>query len=436
LLGSLFFVAPLPYIWLNEQVKRSSFFDSKHLITFAFIAIFAFSAFFRFYHLSKPSDQVFDEVYFPVFAHDYITHTDFFDSHPPLGKLIIAGGELVIGNDPLGWRLMNAITGLLLLGVIAGFTYSLTKRWQAALLATFLVAIDPMALVESRIGVINIYLAFFSLLSLWFFWRWWQGKQKPFDLALACLSFGFASAVKWIGIGALGASVAYIIAAYILRFAPPIKWRWTQLFYLLLIPLAYLVTFIPDLLHGQDFWWWHSSAYNYHAHLTATHPYGSNWWSWPIVYRPLWLYYKTAGTNMVTGMIEIGNVVTWIGGLIILVGAMLALLKTYLRRWTKDTGLVSRNAFLFITYVALYLPWIAISRVKFIYHYFVPVLLLLVFLGITLDDWFKTKSPNRIVAWFILGSGLAFFLFFLPLLLCLPISMHYYQMHMWFRNWI
>src|SRR5690349_19526728 len=134
--------------------------------TVLLLAIIVASLALRFYHLGSIPDKIFDEVYFPVFANNYITHTNFFDAHPPLGKLIIAVGILLAGNNPLGWRIMDAIAGMLLLIVVFGFTADLTKRPRAALLALFLVAIEPMALVESRVGLINIYLALFSLAGL------------------------------------------------------------------------------------------------------------------------------------------------------------------------------------------------------------------------------------------------------------------------------
>lgn len=415
-------------------MKDLSFFKTKQVAIAAFVALFCISAFFRFYHLGTPTDKVFDEVYFPVFAQNYLTKTDFYDAHPPLGKLIIASGIALKGDNPVGWRVMNAVTGLLLLGVIAGFTYSLTKRWPAAFLATLLVAIDPMALIESRIGLINIYLAFFSLIGLWFFWRWWREKQRTSDILIACCAFGLAASVKWIGLGTFATAIVFLVIATFLKLNPTFKWRPLQLLTLLLIPLAYALTFIPDAVRGQDIAWWHTSAYGYHAHLTATHPYGSSWWSWAITYRPLWLYYQSMQDHVI-GIIEIGNVVTWIGGLIIMIGTLIAFARsTFLRLFHKDTYAVS--LFLIISYLGLYLPWIFISRVQFIYHYFVPVLLLLILTGIVFDHWFTQKSPNRLIAWIILLGGTLFFFYFLPLLIGLPFPTEWYQQHMWLRSWI
>ncbi len=397
---------------------------------YAIFFIFIAATVLRFYALPSPPDQIFDEVYFPVFAQDYLTQTDFFDAHPPLGKLIIAGSIRLFGNNPLGWRYFNALTGLMLLAVGAGLAYDLTGRRESALLALTLMAIDPMALVESRVGLINIYLAFFSLLGLWFGWRWWKGKNAPWlNYILALVFFSGAAAVKWIGLGALGAMVLFIILAYVLLKISPPRITWKHILLLLIIPAIYLSIFIPDALRGQDIVWWHTSAYNYHAHLNATHPYGANWWTWPIVQRPIWLYFKSVRPGTIRGIIELGNVVTWIGGLIALFTSLIGF--RFLAKNKRPTYL-----FVITTYFSLYLPWIAISRVKFIYHYFVPVLILLILLAVALDDFIFSYPQRKWLGYVFLLAGAAFFFYFVPLLIGYPIPEAFYKQHMWFRSWI
>ena len=63
-----------------SQLSRTIFL----FVTFAAIAL-------RFYRISEPRQVVFDEVHFGGFASHYLKGTYFFDVHPPLGKLIIAG---------------------------------------------------------------------------------------------------------------------------------------------------------------------------------------------------------------------------------------------------------------------------------------------------------------------------------------------------------
>jgi dolichyl-phosphate-mannose-protein mannosyltransferase len=56
---------------------------------FLFITLIAVAL--RFYRISEPRQVVFDEVHFGGFASQYLKGNYFFDVHPPLGKLIIAG---------------------------------------------------------------------------------------------------------------------------------------------------------------------------------------------------------------------------------------------------------------------------------------------------------------------------------------------------------
>ncbi len=390
--------------------------------------VIGLSLFLRLTSLTKIPDKIFDEVYFPVFAQDYLTQTDFFDAHPPLGKLIIASGIAIFGNNPLGWRVMNAIFGTLLLLVVYGFTLDLTKNWRAAFLALLLVAIEPMALVESRVGLINVYLALFSLLGLWFFWRWYQEK-RTWDFTIAMVAFGAASAVKWIGLGALGAALVFWLFSFFKHEKGP-RLAWYHWLIFLLIPVIYFLTFIPDLIRGQDIWWWHRSAFGYHAHLNATHPYGSSWWSWAIMLRPIWLYYKNPIAGKVIGIVELGNIVTWISGLF----ALLFVFFTYFSPVKESKR--PYHLFLLLTYFSLYLPWIFIGRVKFIYHYFVPVLILLILLATVINDELFSHPSRKWAGYILLLAAGLFFAYFLPLLLGIPIPQGFYQQHMWLKSWI
>jgi dolichyl-phosphate-mannose--protein O-mannosyl transferase len=327
---------------------------------------------------------------------------------------------------------MQAISGLLLLFTITGFTYDITKRRSAALLAAFLYTIEPMALVESRVGLMNIFLALFSLLGLWFFWRWWSDKKHLISNFIFSVVFlTLAVGVKWIGIGALGAVIIFLLLQkFYLR--NPIPLNKNNYFALLCIPLLYFVTFIPDILQGQDIATWHKQAINYHLTLTATHPYGSEWWSWPLMLRPIWLYYQLTKSGAVVGIIELGNWITWIGGIF----ALVYTLTCFYSNKNKPRKIDASLLFLTLTYLLLYLPWIFIGRVKFIYHYFIPVLILLILLAVFLDEKILSHPKLRWYGYGFLLLALGFFVYFLPLLIGYPISQSNYSHHMWLRSWI
>src|ERR671921_2991097 len=115
----------------------------------------------RIYHLGFPSQILWDEKYFPVMANKFLHGVYQFDLHPPLGKFIIAVGISLLGNEPLGWRIMPTVFGLALLPLAAALGwYCLKERIGAMLVVTFF-AVETIFIVNSRTGVMDIFLVFF-----------------------------------------------------------------------------------------------------------------------------------------------------------------------------------------------------------------------------------------------------------------------------------
>lgn len=69
-----------------------------NLLNRTIFLVFTFAAAaLRFYRIAEPRQVVFDEVHFGGFASQYLKGAYFFDVHPPLGKMIIAGIGHVYG---------------------------------------------------------------------------------------------------------------------------------------------------------------------------------------------------------------------------------------------------------------------------------------------------------------------------------------------------
>src|SRR3954447_6188728 len=108
--------------------------------------------------LGLPPDTVFDEVYFKQFAGAYFTHKYYFDIHPPLGKLLLAGWAKLIGVNPgsittppaTGLRWFVALAGILVVPLVYGIVRRLSGSRLAAGLAGLVVALDGALIVESR----------------------------------------------------------------------------------------------------------------------------------------------------------------------------------------------------------------------------------------------------------------------------------------------
>jgi len=103
------------------------------------------------------------------------------------------------------------------------------------------------------------------------------------------------------------------------------------------------------------------------AGITATHPYSSIWWQWPMMKKPIFYW-----VNNGAGIYLIGNPVVWWG-----TGAVFAWLMGFLifgraRHLSKDIA-ADTNPLLWIPiagYLISILPLIPIKRPLFLYHYF------------------------------------------------------------------
>ena len=170
-----------------------------------------------------PAAKIFDEVYYARAGEEYLRRADISGlwswefTHPPLSKLIITGSMLLfgglhgLGDTALGWRFGNVVMGALTVGLIYVFAKRLTASALFAALAAGMLTLDGFHYVESRIATPEITVAFFSLLTLYAFYRLWVATQivrrVPLRSRRAALALGATMAA-----GALVAPVAWRIA--------------------------------------------------------------------------------------------------------------------------------------------------------------------------------------------------------------------------------
>jgi len=136
-----------------------------------------------------PPDKIFDEIYYARAGEEYLKHLDvsgwgpFEFTHPPLTKLIITlsmmlfGGLHGLGDTALGWRFLNVVVGALTVGVVYCFAKRLCGSTPFAAFAALMLACDGFHYVQSRIATPEITVAFFSLLTLYAFYRLWLAAQ-------------------------------------------------------------------------------------------------------------------------------------------------------------------------------------------------------------------------------------------------------------------
>lgn len=419
-----------------------------HPLTLVALIAIAIFVFLRFWRLGFPGEMVFDEVYFPKMAHQYLTGENFFDIHPPLGKLIIALGELVFGNTTIGWRVMPLLAGLAMLPVGYWATYQIFQDRRAGLILALLLAIDGLFIVYSRTGLMDGFMILFGLASLGFCWQFRRrrlsGEVAWGSLILTGLFAGLALAVKWIGAGFLPVVAVTVFATLYWNKNRAFEFADFLVFLGSFIVLPVALYTLPFLANWQtDFWHqffeWHRQSWQYNVNLEATHPYASKWWSWPFLIRPIWFYYK-ADLGKIIGVDAIGNPIVWWGSTLAVVYSGLVLIYVALVNRKKASEVIDRSflvpmLFTVAGWATFYLPWVKIGRVLFLYHYFASYLFALILTAFWLSQAMATKRGQMVVAALLL-IAIIVGLLFAPIWIAYPIPQEWFNRLMWFRSWI
>ena len=163
---------------------------------------------------------VFDEVYFPVDATYDLEQPahDYFDPEPPLAKILMGPAIRIIGFQPWSWRLTCAIFGSLLCSLVYLIAMRLRRDRFFAATAGLFMAIDGLAIVESRTGVIDIIAVFFSVAAFYAFLLHWQARarrQWTATLYMLALTLGLAFGAKLTAIAPLVVAGALIAGRYL-----------------------------------------------------------------------------------------------------------------------------------------------------------------------------------------------------------------------------
>ena len=469
--------------------------------------------------LQPPAGQIFDEIYFAVFAHNDLTGISYFDPEPPLSKEIMAAGEwgwgwfratfqgargsyADLGFTPFGWRIMSCLVGTLCVPMMYLLAHRLWSNRLFATAAGVLTCFDGMFFVQSRIGMIDIFPIFLILLSYFLFllhWRSRTARESLVTLLLTGIAIGLAISAKWISLAALATMLFFLFMRFVRPWVGSLVgadaeqtdpersrgWRWgageqtsvaggvrwpvylgAVIICLALVPVGiYLASWFPFFQRGQfkslaDLVAYQHQIFDYHAHLTATHPYGSAWFSWPFLYRPVAYYFEGApgvnlglddysGRPLVAGMIDLGNPWIWWSS----IPCLLVLPYFIFKHRSFAASVIA------VGFVTQFLPWARITRVIFLYHMFGGLIFMILALAFVLAQIsliprlqlrlgrLRVSLSGRDLLVAHLVVAVLAFLYFYPVWTALPISDHAYLGYpageggfppakMWFRSWI
>lgn len=376
-------------------------------------AVLVVAALARLWALDRPDALVFDELYYvrdavSQLAHGYPTTWPDDDAafggerarafsdaasnavHPPLGKWVIGLGILLLGPDSgWGWRIAVAVAGVLTVAATMRLGWLLSRDLRVACIAGFVLAIDGVHVVLSRVGLLDGILSLAVVVGAICAWRDREGSIRAFAAAAASAQdpawrtlwrrpwlvaaaavFGAAAAVKWSGLYPLVCFLAFAtVHDLILRrrlsrggaggdaearssratpfLAGALQTPVTVAIALPVAAAAYVAGWAGWILtsggharQAAETWWealaqYHADMFSWHSTLSAPHPFQSDPLTWPLGLLPTSMYRESMpsgdGCPWADGCVAVVSplpnlIITW-GGL----AALLMLLVVVVR---------------------------------------------------------------------------------------------------------
>lgn len=407
------------------------------IITLAFMAL-------AWHRLAIPSQIYFDEVHYVPAARKMLALVQANPEHPLLGKEIIAAGIWLFGDRPLAWRIPSWLFGGLGLFAIGRALWWTTQRRFATLAGMALVATDFAWFIQSRITMLDMFMASFAMIALWqLAAAVRQPRQGRWRLALAGVMLGLAMGSKW-SVIAVALLPGLTFLAMKLRSQ---GWRFLHSgeggpvpgislieagIWLGAVPLCvYWATFAPAFFYPKGAidplapLAHHKWMIELQDSVKKPHPYATVWYQWLVNWRGAWyLYQQVDGAQR--GIVLIGNPFSMLAGLPAVLWALWAGIRH--QRW--DALAVA------LLFAASFGMWIGNSKpIQFYYHYLLPGTFLMGCLALALDELWN--RGQRWLAWGGLTAAAAMFVHFYPIisaakLCCGRPSFEYW---MWLSSW-
>ncbi|MGB4137238.1 MAG: phospholipid carrier-dependent glycosyltransferase [Microbacterium sp.] len=415
--------------------------------------------------------------------------TGSFVVHPPLGKWIIALGMAALGpGSSFGWRIATALVGTATVLLVYLVVRELTRSRVVAGIAAYLMAIDGLAIVLSRIALLDGILTFFLVLAVLFV-LYDRRRAIPFAerrdpelpdpmlggvlwrrpwLIAAGVALGAASAVKWSGVYALAGLGIYVVVtdalarrrAGVLLWPTDAAFRQGPVSFLLLVPaalLTYLVTWTGWMVttggYGRsasgnalaELWDYHAAILKFHVGLTSSHPYASPAWQWPLLLRPtaIWVGNDQGGCgtdHCIAVISSVPNPLIWFGG----VAAALYLLYRVARGFVRDRQVGPAFAVPLVGLAVTYLPWLMFPERTIFQFYTVAMMpFLAIALAVALrslagpaDAPLQRRQAGQRTVLVVLAVATLISAFFYPVWTGMSVPYEFWLVHSWMPGWI
>ena len=372
--------------------------------------------------IGKPALMYYDEGLFVPEARSFLLSTPdpspLIQMHslakPPLGKLLMAAGMKVAGDNPSGWRMASALSGALTLIAVYLWTLMLVQDRRLAALSAALAFFNNFLFVMSRVGMMDAFLVVFLMWSLV---AYTAAITLDLDVdrrraLLICsgVLMGLSGACKWNAIDSLAVLLLVSVALlWIARRQPPDSISSlslharnirgiglpTLLLGLLVAPFAvYALTYWPQckiLKHPfniHELIALHRIAWHICATWTSNPAITSAWYTWPLSLNP------QRGLSYLLG----NPVVAW--------GGLAAVLFCLWRFW-KAPALA--EALIFLLFAANLFQWAVTPENGLFYYYYYPAVMILgVAIVVALRSLPSTIFGVRVAVVLLLATAIVF----------------------------
>jgi dolichyl-phosphate-mannose-protein mannosyltransferase len=338
---------------------------------------------------------------------------------------------LLVPEPAPALRVLPAAFGTTLVPLVYVMLRQLGANRRIATFGATLMLLENALLVISRILVVDIVLIAFGMMALvaYLAARTRAGAARWAYLALAALAAGASLSIKWTGASALGiilvawlvdaqrrrrawrrvlaegallvlAPVAIYLASFAIHFAVLTRSGPGDVY----MPSDFRATLVGDAQYtpGATLGFWTKLVEVHRAMATgnealehAKNPASSPWYTWPVMKHPVSLFGDPSVPGDKRMMILLGNPVIWWGVLIAFVGAWESFVRQRPRWRGREFALVFLTGGVLLNYV----PFMAIRRLMYLYHYLFALTLLIVLgayvLGVTTGSIDDDAPPWR-----------------------------------------
>ncbi|KAJ3278129.1 hypothetical protein HK104_002629 [Borealophlyctis nickersoniae] len=219
---------------VQDAVTQQKKTELLYKVALAFVTILSFVS--RCYKIDHPANVVFDEVHFGKFASYYLRREYYFDVHPPLGKLLLAGmgwflgydghflfdkigDDYVANNVPyIGLRLLPAAAGSMIVPIVFLTLKEMGLSVAGATFGALLLILDNALIAQSRLILLDSMLTVFCIFSIYTWVKFYKQRHAPFSfgwwlwLSMTGVALALTLGVKMVGlftVGAVGVAVLF-----------------------------------------------------------------------------------------------------------------------------------------------------------------------------------------------------------------------------------